>query len=228
MSDAGASLSRRVFIAAALLGGSGVIYGPQIQRAISDILGGGTSGLASYLPGGDRFRIYTVTSGYPDILYSNYSLRVSGMVENPMLLNLDSISRLPQQEVVADFQCVTGWRVPKVVWRGVSLKDLLTLARPKSSVKGLEFLSFDGTYTESLDISQAETQGVLVATHMFDKPLSRPHGGPVRLYVPQMYGYKSIKWLSEIRAVEVTTPGYWEQAGYPVDGYSPDANIKIS
>ena len=60
---------------------------------------------------------------------------------------------------------------------------------------------------------------MIVAYRMLGGPITSSHGGPVRLYVAPMYGYKSLKWLSEIRLVEKATPGYWEQNGYPVDAW---------
>ncbi len=79
--------------------------------------------------------------------------------------------------------------------------------------------SFDGVYTETLTLAQAHESGAIVAYEMLGAPVTRDHGGPVRLYVPGMFGYKSIKWLSGIEAVDSIEPGYWEQNGYPVDAW---------
>ena len=54
---------------------------------------------------------------------------------------------------------------------------------------------------------------------MLGAPVTTPHGGPVRLYVGPMFGYKSLKWLSAIRVVDRVIPGFWELRGYPVDGW---------
>ncbi len=78
------------------------------------------------------------------------------------------------------------------------------LARLGSRVhaKALRFVSFDGTYTESLTLDQAQNPDMLIALKMLGGPVSHDHGGPVRLYAAPMYGYKSIKWLSEIQVVD--------------------------
>src|SRR5207249_4854893 len=111
-------------------------------------------------------------------------------------LTLAQLQEMPPTAVTRDFQCVTGWRVHNVGWRGVRLADLLDAAGAHANAGAVAFHSFDGAYTESLTMSQARRADVLVAYEMEGKPLSRAHGGPVRLYVGPMYGYKSCKWLS--------------------------------
>ena len=69
------------------------------------------------------------------------------------------------------------------------------------------------------DDGQARRDDVLVAHAMLGKPVTREHGGPVRLYVAPMYGYKSLKWLDRIEVVDDLDPGYWEEHGYDIDGW---------
>ena len=139
-------------------------------------------------------------------------------------LTFDDLGALPQTGITADFQCVTGWRVNDVPWSGVLLSDLLREAGVKDSARALRFLSFDGVYTESLTLEQSLTPDVLVATSMWGKPITREHGGPVRLYVVPMYGYKSLKWLSGIELGSTVIPGYWEQRGYDIDAWVGESN----
>src|SRR5205823_9631041 len=117
-----------------------------------------------------------------------------------------------------------GWRVPQVHWSGVLLADLLDHVGVKETAQALSFQSFDGHYTESLTLDQARRADVLVATHMLGKPVTRSHGGPVRLYVAPMYGYKSCKWLDEIEVTDTVQPGYWELRGYDVDAWVGRSN----
>ena len=79
--------------------------------------------------------------------------------------------------------------------------------------------SFDGVYTESLTLDQARRDDVLVVHEMEGKPVSTPHGGPVRLLMAPMYGYKSIKWLDRIEVVDSVVPGFWEERGYDIDAW---------
>jgi DMSO/TMAO reductase YedYZ molybdopterin-dependent catalytic subunit len=95
---------------------------------------------------------------------------------------------------------------------------LLDRAEPKREAKAVRFHSFDGTYTESLPLAQARRPDVLVALQMLGGPVSHDHGGPVRMYMASMYGYKSIKWLSGIELTHDEVPGYWETRGYALDG----------
>jgi DMSO/TMAO reductase YedYZ molybdopterin-dependent catalytic subunit len=200
----------------AALGAAGIAFGSNVQRFLGNAVG---SGLGGILPGGDRFRIYTITGGFPAIADSDYRLKVTGLVDSPMELTLDDLKAMPKTSLLRDFQCVTGWRVPEVHWEGVLLSDLLDRAGVKKEAVALSFDSYDGADTESLTLDQARLPDVIVAYTMLGAPITTEHGGPVRLYVAPMFGYKSLKWLSGIRVVNQVEPGFWEQNGYPVNGW---------
>lgn len=169
------------------------------------------------LPG---FQIYSVTGGIPMFDPETFRLYVNGQVRHPMAFTLDDLmQRLPQVNETRNFRCVTGWEVPKVRWRGVRIADLLRLVLPHDGAGWLTFHSFDGLYTDSLSILQATADGVLLAHHADGAPLAPEQGAPVRLIVPQMYGYKSVKWLGRIEVSSSRVLGYWEQRGYGPDAY---------
>ncbi|HEY2564445.1 MAG TPA: molybdopterin-dependent oxidoreductase [Acidimicrobiales bacterium] len=214
-------VGRRVFIGMVTLGAFGIAVGARVQSVVGSALGSGLGGL---LPGGDRFRIYTITDSFPQIARSAYRLQVTGLVDNPLELTVDDIEAMPRTKLVKDFQCVTGWRVPQVHWEGVRLSDVLAEAGVHDSAGGLEFDSYDGADTESLTLDQARRPDVIVAYRMLGAPITTEHGGPVRLYVAPMYGYKSLKWLSAIRVVKEPVPGYWEQNGYSTDAWVGSSN----
>jgi DMSO/TMAO reductase YedYZ molybdopterin-dependent catalytic subunit len=198
------------------LGAAGILLGAKIQNALGNAFGSGLGGL---LPGGDSFRIYTVSGNYPVISRTDYRLEVSGLVDHPRILTLDDLEAMPSTSFSQEFQCVTGWTVPNVHWEGVKLSDILDEAGVKEGAVALSFESYDGTDTESLTLEQARLPEVIVAYRMLGAPVTTPHGGPVRLYVAPMFGYKSLKWLSAIRVVDRVIPGFWELNGYPVDGW---------
>jgi len=175
------------------------------------------------LPTG-RFRIYTVTSGYPEIAVEDWRLAVGGEVPRPMTLDMGSLTALGQVDHVEDFHCVTGWTVRDVRWSGVPLAAVLEAAGAPRVGAAVEFVSFDGRYRESLSIEQALDPRNLVATHLGGEPLSRAQGFPARLIVPAMYGYKGTKWLSEINVTADLRPGYWVQRGYDQDGWVGRSN----
>ncbi len=126
---------------------------------------------------------------------------------------------MPRTTLVREFQCVTGWTVSNVHWEGVKLSDLLDTVGVKEGAVALRFESYDGVDSESLTLDQARLPDVIVAYRMLGAPVTTEHGGPVRLYVAPMFGYKSLKWLSAIEVVDTVIPGYWEENGYPVNGW---------
>lgn len=235
MSESGTPIGRRVFLGLLGAGALGVLFGSKVADGLSSLTKPITSkdptGLSSFLPV-QGFRFYSVTGDFPSKSTADYKLAVNGLVEKPFDLTYDQLLQLPSVALTKDFQCVTGWRVPDVKWRGVLLSTLLDLAKVKPAGKALHFTSFDGTYTESLTLDQARRPDVIVAYELEGNPIGSDHGGPVRLYVAPMYGYKSIKWLSGIEAVRSVMPGYWENLGYDVDawigasnGRSDDPNV---
>ena len=222
-------IGRRVVLGMIGLGAIGVVAGSRISdgfnAAIRPLTSRAPSGLAGLVPGADGFRIYTVTDGFPPDDPATWRLHVDGLVATPATYTLDDLQALPRTELVRDFQCVTGWRVPKVAWAGVTLSTLLARAQPTPGATALRIESFDGTYTESLTLAQAARPDVIVADRMQGRPLSDAHGGPVRLYVAPMYGYKSCKWLSRITVTAKVEPGYWETEGnYDVDAWVGASN----
>ena len=204
-----------------------MVFGAKVQNKLerwaAPLEAKDVTGLLSLLPLG-RFRFYTVTGNFPRRDRRVYKLQVTGLVERPLTLSYSQIAAMPKTRLVRDFQCVTGWRVPDVHWTGVRLSDVLDRAGVKPEATALRFVSFDGTYTESLTLAQARRPDVMVAYELEDRPLSSDHGGPVRLYVAPMYGYKSCKWLESIELTAQVEPGYWEERGYDVDGWVGQSN----
>jgi DMSO/TMAO reductase YedYZ molybdopterin-dependent catalytic subunit len=203
------------------LGAAGVLFGKQVQDGLASAL---SPNVAALLPSGGRFRIYTVTGFLPRKAPADYRLAVDGLVDRPLDLSFDDLLARPSTALTKDFQCVTGWRVPDVAWKGVRLADLLDAAGVRATAAAVRLHSFDGVYTESLTLDQARRDDVLVAYEMEGKPVSRAHGGPVRLLVAPMYGYKSIKWLDRIEVVDRVVPGFWENRGYDVDAWVGRSN----
>ena len=226
-SERGAPVGRRVFLGLVGLGAAGVVFGAKVQNRLGEMLAPieakDFTGLLSLLPFG-RFRFYTVTGDFPHRSRDSYRLQVTGLVERPFTITYRELTAMPATRLTRDFQCVTGWRVPDVHWTGVQLRTLLDRAGVKPEAKALRFVSFDGTYTESLTLAQARRPDVLVAYELDDEPLSSLHGGPARLYVAPMYGYKSCKWLQSIELTADVEPGYWEHYGYSVDGWVGKSN----
>src|SRR5262245_33078607 len=160
----------------------------------------------------------------PSINPAEYTLQVGGHVQRPVAFTLPELKRLPRAFQVSDFHCVTGWSVYDVRWAGVRLQDVLIYSGLTPQARFLQFVSDEVPYRDSLALEQAFLPDVMLAYEMDGKPLSRAHGGPVRLVMPQMYGYKSVKWVTGIAAMPEYDPGYWERRGYDNDAWVGRSN----
>jgi DMSO/TMAO reductase YedYZ molybdopterin-dependent catalytic subunit len=219
--QAGTPVGRRAVLGLIGLGAAGVLGGNWLASLLGPIEERDPTGLISLLPVGEAFRLYSVTGAVPVRTAASYRLDVFGLVDRPARYTLADLQSLPQTDLVRDFHCITGWRVPQVHWSGVPLSAVLDRAHPSAQATAVRFHSFDGTYTESLPLAAARRPDVLVALRMLGAPVTHEHGGPVRMYAASMYGYKSTKWLSGIELTRAQVPGYWEHHGYPVDGTIP-------
>ena len=223
----GTPVGRRVFLGLLGAGAAGILWGAQAQewleRHVGPYLAKDGTGLSGFLPIG-RFRIYSVTGSMPHRDHDEYRLRIGGLVDQPLTLTYRDLRAMPPTVITRDFQCVTGWRVYSVRWKGVRLGDVLDRAGVRAGAKALRLTSFDGTYSESLTLKQARRDDVLVVYEMEGEPVSRAHGGPVRLLMAPMYGYKSIKWLDRIEVVDRVVPGFWEERGYDIDAWAGTSN----
>lgn len=226
--DDGKPIGRRIVLGMLGLSAVGVVFGRRLldteQSLLAPVQLRDPTGLSGLVPAGAGFRFYSVTGGQPSRSAADYRLQVAGLVQRPATLTLADLAALRQTAMTRDFQCVTGWRVPAVHWSGVRLADLLDHVGVAAGAAAVRFTSFDGQYTESLTLAQARHKDVLVATSMLGTPVSREHGGPVRLYVAPMYGYKSLKWLGGIEVTRKVAPGYWEELGYDVDAWVGRSN----
>lgn len=153
----------------------------------------------------------------PEIPTDRWSLRIHGLVEDQVTLDWPGFLALPQTGVTSDMHCVTTWSRYDNAWQGVSTRDLLALVRPRPEARFVMLHSHDG-YDTNLPIDDFAAADALLATHWQGEPISRAHGGPVRVLVPHLYLWKSAKWVSRIELIEHDRPGYWEQRGYHMRG----------
>ncbi|MCL6601769.1 MAG: molybdopterin-dependent oxidoreductase [Paenibacillus sp.] len=174
-------------------------------------IGGGAEG---------HFRVYTVTD-IPSFNNANWSFTIDGLVDKKFSWNWEEFVQLQREVQVSDFHCVTGWSVYKNTWEGIPLTKLLDMAGVQSNAATVKLYSGDNVYTDSLTMEQARMEDIIVAVMHDGMPISNQLGGPVRLVVPQMYAYKSVKWLNRIELIEGEHIGYWEQRGYDIDAWLP-------
>jgi DMSO/TMAO reductase YedYZ molybdopterin-dependent catalytic subunit len=170
------------------------------------------------------WRIYTVGNSMPDPDPATFRLTIDGLVDTPAALSLADLKSMPRADQVSDFQCVTGWSVNDVRWGGVRIGDLLDHVGARTSAHGLRFVSAEKPYEDSLTVEQALLPDVMLAYEMDGGPISRPHGAPLRLVMPRMYGYKSVKWVQHIEVQAAPQRGYWEKHGYDANAWIGKSN----
>ena len=205
---------RGLFLVTVAGGVSSLWGGKALSRAVSAV---------PLAPSGG-WRIYTVAPTMPTFDPATWRLEIGGLVDKPTTLSYDELRALPRTEQVRDFHCVTGWTVSNVHWAGVRMSDLLDRVQPHAKAHGVAFTSAEVPYVDYLTLQQARLHDVLLAYEMDGKPLPREHGAPIRLVIPEMYGYKNVKWVSHITLVPQVKDGYWEQLGYDRDAWVGHSN----
>jgi DMSO/TMAO reductase YedYZ molybdopterin-dependent catalytic subunit len=150
----------------------------------------------------------------PVVSAEQWTLRVDGLVENPLELDYARFLELPRIKVFADFHCVTRWSRLGNLWEGVSFRTIMELAGVKAEARFVIAGGYDDGWTTNMPLAHCLVDDVLVCDRNDGEPLSAAHGGPVRLIVPKLYAWKSAKWLRSITFVEHDQRGTWEQVGY--------------
>jgi DMSO/TMAO reductase YedYZ molybdopterin-dependent catalytic subunit len=218
-------LGRAGFVGVVGAGVATLFYGKSIAHVTSRITNpvSDATGFTKLVPSGG-WRIYTVANTMPRFDPVSWRLRIDGLVENPVDLDHAQLLALPRAEQVSTFHCVTGWVVNNVHWAGVRFHDLLAQAKPQSQATALRFISAERPYDDYLDLKQVFLSDVMLAYEMDGKPLRREHGAPARVVIPEMYGYKNVKWVERIELVAKPADGYWEQRGYDRDAWVGRSN----
>ena len=150
---------------------------------------------------------------HPAITRENWRLLIGGAVENPAVWEWTDFERQPQTRSLSDIHCVTSWSRYDNEWGGVTTRDLLAVVEPTPEAGFVLFHSYDG-YTTNLTLEDFAGENALLAHSWQGQPLTRDHGGPVRLVVPHLYFWKSAKWLKRIEFLAEDHPGFWEVNGY--------------
>ena len=150
---------------------------------------------------------------HPAITRENWRLLIGGAVENPAVWEWTDFERQPQTRSLSDIHCVTSWSRYDNEWGGVATRDLLAVVEPAPEAGFVLFHSYDG-YTTNLTLEDFAGENALLAHSWQGQPLTRDHGGPVRLVVPHLYFWKSAKWLKRIEFLAEDHPGFWEVNGY--------------
>jgi DMSO/TMAO reductase YedYZ molybdopterin-dependent catalytic subunit len=139
------------------------------------------------------------------------------LVDNPYVLTFEQLTVLPSITLTTDIHCVTKWSKFDTVWRGVRVRDLLDAAGVQANATHIMGHAEFG-YTANLPLVDATLDESLVVWEFDNAPIEPIHGGPVRLLVPNLYFWKSPKWLRGIEVRDSDQPGFWERNGYHMYG----------
>ena len=151
--------------------------------------------------------------GHPQISLDKWELVLYGAVDNPVTIPWAEFIKLPSRAFKIDFHCVTTWSKLDQEFKGVAMSELLAVAQPNDAAKFVIFESYDN-YTTNVPFNEILFDDVFVAFEMDGKPIPPNFGGPVRAVIPELYGWKSAKYVHKIRFQENDEPGFWEVRGY--------------
>jgi len=164
----------------------------------------------------DRFPVLQA-GVVPEVDLSTWDFTVAGLVDNPQTLDFDGFRSLPTTEIVADIHCVTKWSKLDTRWEGVLVSDLLELAGPQSGATHVVIRAEHG-FTANLPLDDFSKAGNLFAWKYDGEDLAVDHGWPLRLVVPHLYFWKSVKWVRGFDLLDHDEPGFWERNGYHMYG----------
>jgi DMSO/TMAO reductase YedYZ molybdopterin-dependent catalytic subunit len=161
----------------------------------------------------DKFPINDYDVDDPGVDFEKWTLTVTGAVQKPGDYSLAQIQALPKITQNTRHVCVEGW---DAIGRfgGVRLSDFLNMIGADPTARFVNVECADDYY-ESLDMDTARHPQTLLCYEMYDRPLTREHGAPLRLNIPTKIGYKQAKYLTDLKVSHVLEKvGYWEDQGY--------------
>ncbi|MBL4821439.1 MAG: molybdopterin-dependent oxidoreductase [Gammaproteobacteria bacterium] len=163
--------------------------------------------------------------GQPELDIDSYSLKVSGMVDNPIQLSIGDIMNRDSIGLDAGWECggnretIFNGLIGNARWQGISLRTLLEQAGIQEGAKEIVFFGgdigseeirgreVDKAFARSLSIEDAMRPENMLAFEMNGEPLPLVHGRPLRLIVPGWYGVANVKWLTQIHVQDTRYMG---------------------
>jgi DMSO/TMAO reductase YedYZ molybdopterin-dependent catalytic subunit len=169
--------------------------------------------------------------GMPTLDLTTYVLSVGGMVKEKRLFPWQDIMAMPKSRVNCRLTSVSGWSV-RADWEGIKWNDFLQEISVDTGANYVRFSTVGGSYTTVVGAADLENSRALLAYGVNGDRIEPDYGGPLRMVIPNLWGYKSCKWLGEIDFIDQMEGGYWEDRGYTRSGIiepglTLDINTKI-
>ncbi|PJF35606.1 MAG: hypothetical protein CUN49_09690 [Candidatus Thermofonsia Clade 1 bacterium] len=153
----------------------------------------------------------------PEIDAQAWSLLVDGLVEAPMTFTLDELRAMPAVRDTRTLECISnptgGTLIGNLTWRGILFSEIVARVKPKAQATHVKFEAADG-YTTAVSLEWLLQPETMLAYEMNDAPLTVPHGFPLRIHIPGLYGQKMPRWLTRLEFIDYDFRGYWESRGW--------------
>ncbi len=153
----------------------------------------------------------------PDVDLDAWDFTVKGLVGAPRRWTWDEFRAMPRERHSADIHCVTKWSKLDTEWEGVPVRHIWDQIDPDPSATHVMVDAYHG-FTANLPLADFLREENLFATHYGGEPLELDHGWPLRLVVPHLYFWKSVKWVRGFTVMDRDAPGFWESNGYHMYG----------
>ena len=153
----------------------------------------------------------------PKIDITEWSFRAFGLVQQEITLDWKQFIGLDKTVISSGFHCVTQWSRLQNTWEGILFTDVMELIALKPDAHFVMFHCYGG-YNTNIPIDTLMDPDVMFAYRHDGELLAPEHGGPLRLIVPKLYGWKSAKWVNGMEFLSDNLPGFWEKRGYNMEG----------
>jgi DMSO/TMAO reductase YedYZ molybdopterin-dependent catalytic subunit len=153
----------------------------------------------------------------PEVDLATWDFTIDGLGVGAVTLSFAEILDLPSTRVTADIHCVTKWSKFDTEWEGVAVTEVLSLIEVPAAATHV-LVNAEHGFTANLPIEDFSREGNLFAYNYGGEPLEPDHGWPLRLVVPHLYFWKSVKWTRGFTFLDEDEPGFWERNGYHMYG----------
>ncbi|HVR32399.1 MAG TPA: sulfite oxidase-like oxidoreductase [Acidimicrobiia bacterium] len=164
----------------------------------------------------DRFPVLHAGST-PKIDIATWDFTVEGLVAEGATFTLDQIKAMPASDKTHDIHCVTKWSKLETAWHGVEVVELMSRFEISPTASHVLVRAEHG-FTANLPLDDFLRPDNLLAWQYGGEDLELDHGWPLRLVVPHLYFWKSVKWVRGFRFLDHDEPGFWERNGYHMYG----------